>query len=376
MSLPQVVHLCTELSVGGAENHLLTLLRDMTRDQRYFPHVVAFRDAIGAMRSLKTDFEQFGIPVHILNQNSAWDPRGIWNLGMLLKEIGPSVLHTHLFRGDIIGPPLGALLQIPVRLSTVHNIEPRFRNSFFSKLYRCSYYFDHGIIAISNSVARALQTFLRIPVSKIRTIYYGFEEDTRWIDRPIQNLRSEFGFDESHFVIGNIGRIGEQKGQRYLIEALALLKADLPNAKLLIVGTPEPDRTFDSLLSMVKTQGLENDVVFAGYQDDIRSIMNSIDVFALPSLWEGFGLVLLEAMNMKKPIVASNVDAISEVIQGGVHGILIPPADAESLKNAILDISSSPELRRKMAEAGPLRVQRFSPRQNLEETISLYNQFI
>lgn len=371
-----VLHLCTELSVGGVENHLVMLLSGLTQSGRYRPHVAAFRDATGAMRSLRRDFEAMGVPVHILDQDKAYDVRGAVRLGLLLQQLKPAILHTHLFRGDIYGPPIGALAGVPVRISTVHNVEDRFRKRVFCPLFRFSYLFDHCIIAISDAVASALQRLVCVPPSKIRRIYYGFDARARWQGESVQNLRSEFGFTSDDLVIGNIGRIGVQKGHSYLIEAVNIVRRELPNVKLLIVGTPEPDGTYEKLRSMVAQLGLKAHVVFTGYRDDIGSVLVTIDIFALPSLWEGFGLVLLEAMSMKKPIIASCVDSIPEIVQDGVQGILVPPRDVEALAQAILYLARSPELRTRMGTAGSRRVEQFSVQRMVDETVKLYDSLL
>lgn len=372
----RILHVCTELSVGGVENHLIMLLRGLIQSGRYEPHIAAFRDATGAMRSLRQDFEAIGVPVHILGQDKAYDARGTIRLGRLLQQLKPAVLHTHLFRGDIYGPPVGALVGVPVRISTVHNVEERFRKRVFRPLFRFSYLFDHCIIAISDAVASALHRFLGLLRSKIKRIYYGFDPQARWENKPIRSLRSEFGFTPDDLVIGNIGRISVQKGQSYLIRAVDLVRRELPNVKLLIVGTPEPDGTYENLRSMVAQLGLEERVVFAGYRDDIGSVLATVDIFALPSLWEGFGLVLLEAMSMGKPIIASNVDSIPEIVEDGVQGILVPPRDVEALAKAIMQLACSPELRDRMAAAGPHRVERFSVQRMVDETIELYDSLL
>ncbi len=371
-----VVHLCTELSVGGAENHLRMLLSDMSKDKRYRPQIVAFRDAKGSMKSLRSDFERQGIPIHILGQNHGWDLRGVWRLAALLTRLKPTILHTHLFRGDVFGPPLGALMHVPVRLSTVHNVEDRFKKSYFQPIFKFSYFFDDCVIAISDAVGKALQHYLGLHAEKIKRIYYGFEPESRWANVPEIDFREKFGLSRSDFVIGTIGRICPQKGHSYLIEALNALKDSHPNIKLLLVGAANQAGTEELLRSMVRDYDLEKRVVFAGYQDDVRSVLSALDLFVLPSLWEGFGLVLLEAMSMKKPIIASRVDAIPEVVEDGVQGILVPPADASALKQAIESFAASPALLSKMGSAGPIRVQRFSAHRALEETVALYDALV
>lgn len=373
---PLVLHLCTELSVGGAENHLVMLLHGLQEGGRYRPHIAAFRDAHGAMRSLRSDFERLGIPVHVLVQDRAYDVRGAGKLAALLKRLRPAILHTHLFRGDLYGPPIGALMGVPVRVSTVHNVEARFRHPVFRPLFQMTYRFDHGVVAISDAAAAELQRSLHLPRSKVRRIYYGFDPQVRWRSDAPQDLRAELGLASTDFVIGTIGRICEQKGQVYLIEAVDRLRQELPQLRLFIVGTPEPDGTYEMLRDLVARRDLERRVIFAGYRDSVRSVLAAMNVFVLPSLWEGFGLVLLEAMSVGKPIIASSVASIPEIVEDGVQGVLVPPRDPAALAEAIARLARSPEMLARMAAAGPARVRQFSVERMVDETIGLYDSLL
>jgi len=129
---------------------------------------------------------------------------------------------------------------------------------------------------------------------------------------------------------------------------------DEPKCKLMIVGRGELEK---QLKDLSRKLGVENKVIFTGFRKDIPQIMSCIDIFAFPSLCEGFGLVLLEAMAAKKPIVATNVSAIPEIVSDGKTGILVPPSNAEALADGILRLIKQRNLAKTMAEAGRERLE-------------------
>jgi len=153
-------------------------------------------------------------------------------------------------------------------------------------------------------------------------------------------------------VIGNAARLTKQKGQRLLIEAAALLKGKLPNFRVLIAGTGELEA---ELKEHARKLGVEREVEFLGFVTDMRGFHESLDIFALSSLWEGFGFVLAEAMTMELPVAAFDVSSIPEVVADGVTGLLSPP-DARSLARNLLRLMQDAQLRKTLGAQGRARV--------------------
>lgn len=367
-----VVHLCTVLRRGGAENHLLTLLAGLGSTGEYKPHLVAFRADEGGAASLRGDFERSGVQVHLLGQERAWDPRGVVRLAALLRQIKPAIVHTHLCRSDLFGPPTAALSGVPMRVSTVHNVEERFRKRAFQPLFRASYHFDQRIIAISDAIAAALVRYLGLRREKIARIYYGCAPLPTPPPAQVAQARAALGFAADELVIGTLGRLAVQKGQTHLVAAFARLHARQPNARLLLVGHPDPDGTAERLRAQVAALGIERQVVFAGFRADVAAVLSAMDIFVLPSLWEGFGLVLLEAMGLGRPIVASAVDAIPEVVRDGVEGLLVCVGSDAALAAALERLLTDAPLRQKLGAAGAARAREFPAARMLAETVALY----
>ncbi len=189
-----------------------------------------------------------------------------------------------------------------------------------------------------------------MPQERIHLIYNGFdaaEFDARQ-SAPLVPKRP------GEMVIGTAGRLTEQKGQRLLIEAAGLLKdaATVPRFRVLIAGTGELE---GELKAQVRRLGLEDRVEFLGFVQDMKAFHQSIDIFALPSLWEGFGFVLAEAMTMRLPVAAFAVSSIPEVVEHGVTGLLCPP-EARTLADNLLRLMGDAELRTRCGEQGRARV--------------------
>ncbi len=177
----------------------------------------------------------------------------------------------------------------------------------------------------------------------------------------------------------SVGRLYRQKGQGDLIRALAAIRQDLPEARLLIVGEDYPlanpgGRSFEAeLRSLARELGLEDRVIFTGFRKDVAPLIAASDVLALPSTGEPFGLVYLEAMAMKRPVVALESGGAPEVVEHGKSGLLCPPGDPQSLANGLLTLLRDPALRARMGEYGRRQVEtRFTPARMAAETAQIY----
>ena len=354
--------------------HLLSLVKGLLKDN-YEITVAFFKEGPQEARSLVPDFEALGVRVVNLNMKNRFDAFALSRLYRLVKREKFHILHTHLFRAHLFGLPIGKLAGIPVCISTVHNIEDYFSNPLIGFLLRRNYNFTHKIIAISTAVKETIVKDIRVVPDKIATIHYGLEYSSKKTPVLKTDIRHKLGIEEDIPLIGTVGRLAIQKGHRYLIEAFPTVKEEFPTAKLLIVGHDDKGLRED-LEGLIARLGLEGEVFLPGYLDGV-SVMNSIDVFVLPSLWEGLGLVLLEAMAAGKPIVASRVSAIPEIVIDGETGILVPPKNPKALADAISNMLRNPERSREMGIKGQKRlVQEFSVDKMIVETEKIYEEFL
>ena len=173
-----------------------------------------------------------------------------------------------------------------------------------------------------------------------------------------------------------IARLAPQKGHRVLFDALPRVLERVPEARVRVVGHEELS-TVAELRAYAAGRGVADRVAFEGFRGDVPSVLRELDLFVLPSLWEGFGLVLLEAMAAGRPVVASAVGPIPEVVVDGESGLLVPPGDPEALARAIVRVLEDAVLAERLGRAGRARVEQvFGLDRMVERTDALYQELV
>ncbi len=261
-------------------------------------------------------------------------------------------MHSHLFRADIYANlAAGGLVPSQPRLvSTRHNDDRFFLNPFIGLMHYLLSARQDMIIAISDHVARFTIARGVHDATRVRRVYHGLDSgESAALDSDGQRLRSELGLSSEAFLVGNVGRLAPQKGQRHLVGAMPMLVERVPRAHLAIVGGGDLE---PYLRDLAREVGVSDHVHVLGPRKDVPAFMHAIDAFAMPSIWEGFGIVLLEAMAAARPIVASRVATIPEVVEDGETGLLVPPGDAVALADALAWLAGAPAEARAMGEAG------------------------
>lgn len=192
---------------------------------------------------------------------------------------------------------------------------------------------DADIISVGENVKRNLIEYYKLKSDKVTVIYNGIESTENF--EPVKIL-SELK-DKGYFLVGNIGRLTEQKGIEYFIEAAKLIGDKNKKIKFIIVGNGELEL---ELKNLVNNCNLEEQVIFLGYRNDIPNIIKQLDLIVLSSLWEGLPLVPIETFMQTKTIVATSVDGTPEIVENNKNGILVEAANSVEIKNAILRIYS------------------------------------
>jgi glycosyltransferase involved in cell wall biosynthesis len=368
----RVLQLITSLDRGGAENHLLALLSNA--DRQAFAIETAVLAGEGELVPV---FRQAGLGVHLLKARNRFDPLALRRLVALLRDGQYDILHSHLFRADIYAGLAVAQLgeQRPLLVSTRHNDDRFFLNPFVGLVHYLISARQDLIIAISDHIARfTVARGVRHP-ARVRRVYHGIEPPlTRELERDGQRIRKELGIGPDAFLVGNVGRLALQKGQRHLIAAMPLLLERVPRAHAVIAGGGDLEKF---LRDLAQELGVSERVHVLGPRKDVPALMHAMDVFAMPSIWEGFGLVLLEAMAAGRPIVASAVATIPEVVVDGETGLLVPSGDPLALAEALARLAEEPALARKLGEAGRERLRRhFSLEKMVGDTELLYRELV
>lgn len=289
------------------------------------------------------------------------DTLALFGLTVFLKKNPYHIVHTHNSKSGFLGRLAAKLAGIPVIVHTVHGFafhdqEPLFRQSLFRNLERMSSHWCDKMIFISQPLIDwALQEKIT-DKQKVEKIYSGIQldqfrpvtTDTKTKNREKWKLRKE------DLVIGIVSKLWEGKGHITLIKAFRALKQRVNNVKLVIVGEGD---LYGELVRVVDKNGLSDSVLFTGFQMDVSEILSTFDVAVLPSFFEGMGRVLLEAMAMEKPVVASNVGGIPDLVKHQFNGLLVKPGNVAELTNALERILSDKVLSSKMGKEGRKRIQ-------------------
>ncbi len=366
----RVLHLITSLERGGAENHLLALFAHADRAAFEFEAAVLSGDGelLPALRDLCPR-------VHLIGARHRVDPWALQRLVKLIRTGEFDIVHSHLFRADIYAGLAVAQLgdAKPLLVSTRHNDDRFFLNPFVGIAHYVLSGRQDLIIAISDHIARFTIARGVRDSSRVRRVYHGLDTaDTPEQHRERQRIRAELGVADSDFLVGNVGRLAPQKGQRHLIEAMPLLLERVPRAHAVIAGGGD---LLEYLTDLALDLGVAERVHVLGPRGDVPALMQALDAFAMPSIWEGFGLVLLEAMAAARPVVASRVATIPEVVVDGETGLLVPVGDEVALAEALAQLAVDPELARRMGHAGLERLRRrFSIDKMVGDTELLYRE--
>jgi glycosyltransferase involved in cell wall biosynthesis len=211
---------------------------------------------------------------------------------------------------------------------------------------------------------------------RVRVVYTGVDTAATVSAVEVERVKERYGLLPFQPVIGTVANLFPRKGYEYLIEALTDIRRVIPHVHCLIIGEGE-EHYCKRLLGMVEEKKLKENVTFAGFQQNVLSHISSMDVFVLPSIMEGFGIVLLEAMAMAKPVVATAVGGIPEVVEDKVSGFLVSPKDSRALAQRILYLLENPQIRHQMGQAGRARVvEQFSVERMVTQLQGFYDELV
>lgn len=370
------------LGSGGAERLLHTNLRHIDRDQFGNDVVTVFsggdhwNDAIKAL----------GVRVDGLGLASYRDIlRGVSLLGERLASDPPDLIHTHLFAANVIGRVAGRRARIPV-ISSIHNpeyepeavagspagITAKVRAARIIDKITASYGCAR-MIAVSKYVKETTATRLGFPVEKIDVIYNPVDLSADSIDRHAM-LRS-IGLENDSFVILNVGRVSPQKGLIYAVRAMRAIVSVNPNAHLISVGSLA-DKVYTSQVRD-EALGLEESVHLLGERRDVHALLDACDVFLFPSLFEGLGIALAEAMTVGRGCVAGRIRPLDEFIEDGVNGILVEPGSPERISEAVISLMRDDEKRCALGQAASVTArQMFQPEPAARQLERVYRSVV
>jgi glycosyltransferase involved in cell wall biosynthesis len=367
----KILHVITTLDVGGAEMHLLAQVRGQTARGHHVS--VAYLKGHG---TLADDFRAAGAASV---ERIGSGPLAPFRLSRAMR--GRDIVHTHLLKADMLGAFTALITGRKRRLvASKHNDEQVLKRPLVSRVHGVLGNVPRRTIVLSDHVGRFVAQHGRVRPESITRIYYGldpapFEEATRTTDRD--KVRSSFGFGRDDVVYVCVARFAPQKAHADLLRALATARERPAGARirLLLVGDDPFGSGRIDAEALARELGLGPACVFAGIRRDVPALLAASDVFVMCSLWEGLGLVFLEAMAARLPVLATRVSAVPEVVIDEVTGCLVPPSNPAELADAMLRLAADPLRRSRLGIAGAERVRaQFGLERMVLETLDVYRE--
>lgn len=361
----RVLYLIKGLGRGGAEQSIINGARyhDTTR----FTYECAY--LMPQMDELAPDLEALGVRTHCLDGR-----RGTWIAGLrsLVKERAIDVVHVHSPL-----PAVGARIGLRGRTRVVYSEQnvwdayhpaTRWANMMTFPLN------DH-VVAVSEHVRRSMRYPKALPLRmpQVSVLHHGLDWTAVQGWREADGARAALGLPEDAPVIGTVANFRPEKGQRHLIEAAAIIRRTIPEARVVMIGRGPLE---DDLRRLVGELGLQEMVLFPGYRGAAPTILSAFDVFVLPSIHEGLSIAALEAMALGRPMVVSAIGPLMELMGSPPAGIIVPPGRPEALAQALTDLITDEARRRALGEAARARARAFDVRNVVRHTEAIYEELI
>jgi len=355
----RIFYLITDLDIGGAEKMLFELVKRIDRDK--------FMPEVGCLKGegiLGKRLEALGIKVRYFHIEKPWDIYKLFSIFFFLRQF--DILHSYLFHANIIGRVCGRIAGIPIIISSIRVCEKK-------KLYhlwmdRITSWMVNLEICVSKEVKNFTIEKAGIPEHKLEIVENGIPDS--FLD-AVTSYRNK----KAHsFVVGTVARLSKQKGIEYLLYAAKRVIKQFSDITFFIAGKGP---LASQLKELSIKLGISDKVKFLGFRNDIPELLSVIDIFVLPSLWEGMPNVVLEAMAAGKPVIATDTGGSKDLIDSNINGVLVEPGNSEALAEAILKLLGNPAQRQRLGESARKTVkERFPIDKMVSKTEQIYTQLL
>ena len=364
----EILYIIGRLAVGGTERQLLELVTRLDTE-RYNPKVCCLSEGGKLVENLKKNIKSY-----VIKRKSSFDISRLYRLYKLIKMEQPHIVHTFLFNANTYGRLAAKLAGVPIIISSERDLG--FNLSQFDRIInRLLSKWSNKIVANSKSVADRVVKEDKINDDKVTYIYNGIDVQSFVTHVDSSQKKEQLGIPPENKVVTVVANMYYPiKGHSYFIHAASKIIRVMPDTTFILVG----DGTLkESFIRLSKKLNVFKNMLFLGFRPDIPELLAITDIAVLPSLSEGFPNVVLEAMAAGKPVVASAVGGILEIVLNNETGFLIPPADSDALAEKIITLLQDEALCTVMGIAGYQRVAAlFSIDQMVRNTECLYEALI
>ncbi len=388
----KVLHIITRFDKGGsAQNTYLSLLG--LKKKNYQLSLVSGLSLESEMKHEETKakekdiqiLESEGIefiqcPFLLRRINVIKDLKAFFDIWRIIKKYNPLIVHTHSSKAGLMGRLAAKLAGAPIIVHTPHGhvffgyFGP-FKTKLFIILEKLASRITDKIVALTNREKKDHILFKIAEEDKFSVIYSGIELNIlkESSSEEKQNLKKELGIPENSLIVGTAGRLVPVKGPEFLVKSSQYIISKYPDTYFMFTGDGPLEQ---DLKRKALEMGISENIIFLGWRDDVAKIISIYDIFVLPSLNEGMGRVLAEAMALGKSIVASNVGGIPDLVIHGKNGFLVPPKNPEELAKYIQVLLEDKDKREKMGLAGKEMALNFGAESMVEKIASLYEELL
>lgn len=368
----KVMHLASNPEWAGAEVHLATLADSLKSDERVSISICLFHCG-----KLADYLKSRGVKVTIVPLKWLFDISSVFKIARILKDKNIDILHTHGYKANFIGALASCFHKDTKCVRTEHGLtEPFFgfdkiKMNFYEGLdHLAGRFLTKKIISVSNDILNNMKD--RYGAKTISTIHNGIDiNDSNRANK--ENIKISLGIPKDAFIVGIVGRLVPVKGHKYFINAAKLILEKRNDVRFLIVGDGPLRKDLESRVPDVLTRYIS----FTGFRNDVKDLIEAMDIVVFSSLSEGIPYTLLEAMAAKKAIVATRVGGLAEVISDGKNGLLINSKDIKGMSEKCLHLLEDKELIKTLGEEAKKTIRNnFSIEKMREETIRVYEEAV
>jgi glycosyltransferase involved in cell wall biosynthesis len=387
----KVIHVITRFDKGGSAENTFITVRDLDKARYDVVLVTGASPPVNAgdpeAKAIQTNMTAarehqvrlIGLRHLVRDLNPFSDLAAFFSLLKIIRREKPHIVHTHTSKAGILGRWAAWFCRVPIIVHTPHGhvfwgyFSP-WQIRLFILLERWTARITNAIVTLTPQEKEDHLRFRIAPEEKFTVIHSGVDLRTfRAGLYPPSETKVLLGIPPEMMVVGTVGRLTPVKGQEVLIRAASELIRRGEKIFLVLLGDGELRRDLEELSLHL---GIAGYVRFLGWRPDVARVMAACDIFCLPSRNEGMGKVLVEAMAMGRPIIASSIGGIPDIVRSGENGILVPVGDAAAWAEAIARLCRDPEERRRMGDAGMLMAPRYSSEEMIKRIDRLYEELL